>query len=128
MNQVELEGYLFNDAKFKALENDNAVTNIFLVTTEKVADKEYLTYHKCTAWGKTAHATAGLKKDEWVVLKGKNKSKKDQEGKFEYYVDVKSAFKRMHANIPQQNAQQAAPVLPAFDIPDTDFKDTDLPF
>ena len=96
VNKVILLGYLGKDPEVRHLENDRAVANFSLATSESYTNKQgerisNTEWHNIVLWGGLAKlAEKYLKKGNQIYLEGKitNRSYEDKEGVTKYSTDV----------------------------------------
>jgi len=96
VNKVILVGYLGKDPQVRYLDNNKAVSNFSLATTETYKDKngnrvENTEWHNITAWSPLAEITEKyLKKGSHVYLEGKltSRSYDDKDGNKKYITEV----------------------------------------
>lgn len=72
VNHVLISGRLGQDPILRQTKSDKAVTQLSVATTYGTGDKELTTWHRVSAWGKTAETcNRYLKKGSKVLVQGR---------------------------------------------------------
>jgi len=91
VNKVILVGGLTAAPELKYTQNQTAVCNFSVATSEKYNDKEQVEYHRVVCWNKTAeNCSKYLDKGRQVYIEGRlqTRSWEDKEGQKRYTTEV----------------------------------------
>ena len=152
LNKVMIIGRLGQDPELKYTPQGSAVCTISLATDEGYKDQsgnqvDKTEWHRVVMWRKLAEiAGQYLKKGSLVYIEGKLSTRSyDKDGQKHYSTEIvadtmtmlggkgdgTSQSQTQSYQAPAQTqkpSSKAEEAPPAFDIPDTDFNDDDLPF
>ncbi len=143
LNKVILVGNIGNDIELKPLNNNSAVVNLNIATTDEWRDKttqekrEKTEWHRVSLFGKVADIAASYaQKGSRVYIEGEQRTRewKDDNGQKRYttYVHVEGfsgRFDILSNGKPKDgNAPSSPQSAPQYQEPPFDFDDDDIPF
>lgn len=135
MNHVTLIGRLGKDVELRYTENQLAVANFTLATSEysKDKDKENTTWHNIVVWEKRAEVCAKhLAKGSQVAIQGRiqNRTYTDKEGVKRYTTEIVAQNVEFLGSKQQSEGKQFEPSgdTKVSQEPAKSFNDDDIPF
>lgn len=108
-NKVTIMGNLGQDPELRRTQNDKAVCNFSVATTEKFNDKEETTWHSCVTWNATAENCAKyLSKGSGVLVEGKLQTKSwEKDGVKHYKTEILANNVQFTDKKPKDDSQQS---------------------